>query len=293
MLKRHAPPVPKVRGPFPWETGVFIRIYQPDLHRATPFLHTDALYLPSGDFVVSVVRQDRKNQAGNVSEMVWLYPEEVRLLATLALAIPEGHGSLRFAPLARVGVEWPQDLPLSSAEAVGRFEGRARELAAEHNLGPYELHEWRCSDHDWQVQVFEAIDPSDGLLIRGLHCLLKANRLAGHPELAAEGYMNVSISREAALELIRQRLHAEGNPAPSFRDAHVYLSANFQAGRPLADFLLYQHDLWVETKHPNSQFGPVWMPQLMADDLYETYEALVSVYRHILSGELGRSTADL
>lgn len=31
----------------------------------------------------------------------------------------------------------------------------------------------------------------------------------------------------------------------------------------------------------------------MADDFYDTYEALVSVYRHLILGESGRATAEL
>jgi hypothetical protein len=225
--------------------------------------------------------------------MVWLYPEEVRLLATLALAIPEGRGSLRFAPLDRVALDWSHSRPLSSDDLIGVASAHAQDLAAKHGSAPIELGAWEAASDEWQLRVFEAIDLSDELLIRGLHCLLKANRLAGDRELSAEGYMNVSISREAALELVRRRLQAQGHSSPSFRDAHEYVTNNFRLGDHLANQLSYQHDLWVETKHPNSSFGPVWMPQLMADDLYETYEGLVSVYRHLLSGEDGRATAYL
>ena len=281
------------RSILPWESGVFLRLYRPGPYRAQPFLQPDAIYLASTDFVVTAVWQDRSNQGGSVSEVGWLYPEEVRLLACLALSIPEGHGSLRFVPLERTSLEWPDALVLSANDAVRRVAIRGRELAESLGLGAYELADWHTSGAEWERHVYEAIDPSNGLLVRGLHCLLKANRLAGEAEFAAEAYMNVSISREAALELIRERLRAEGNPSPSFDDAHAYVAANFLAGEHLADFLTYQHELWVETKHPNSAYGPVWIPQLMADDLYETYECLVSVYRHILSGEAGRSTAQL
>lgn len=227
----------------PSKSGVSLQVYQAGLHRAGPFLHAEATYLASTDFVATVVKQDWRNQRGNVSEMVWLYPEEVRLLATLALAIPEGRGSLRFAPLDRGALDWPLSRPLSSDDFIGVATAEAQALAVQHGSASIELGAWETASEEWQLRVFEAIDLSDELLIRGLHCLLKANRLAGDREFSAEGYMNVSISREAALELIRRRLQAKGHSSPSFRDAHDYVTANFRLGEQLANQLAYQHAL--------------------------------------------------
>jgi len=110
-------------------------------------------------------------------------------------------------------------------------------------------------------------------------------------EFGEEAVMNIQISREASLEMIREHLLAEGQVNPSFRDAHAYLAKNFTSGQGLADYFEHEHNVWTATKHPNSAFGPIWLPPLLADDFYETYECLGSVYRHLLSGEPEPATA--
>lgn len=277
----------------PWETGTFLRLFHPrsNAYRREPFVHRDAVYLTDPAYVAAVVRQDASNQGNIVSEMVWLYPEEVRLLATLALSVPEGHGMLRFSPLCRTHLPLPGRADLSSEESLREIRRQALALAENQAVSPLEFRSWEMSGEKFQRALFERIDPADDLLVRGLHCLLKAGRLMGEAEFAQEAYMNVSIAREAALELIRDKLESAGVRSPSFRDAHEYVAANFRHGHYLAEELISQHDLWVETKHPRSSFGPTWMPQLMADDLAETYESLISVYRHVLSGEPGRISA--
>ena len=104
--------------------------------------------------------------------------------------------------------------------------------------------------------------------------------------------MNLQISREAALHLIREKLQYLGNNNPSFADAHDYVRQHFAFGEYLEEFFKKQHELWVTTKHAASSLGG-WAPSISADDFYETYECLVSVYRHILLGEEGRSSANI
>lgn len=278
----------------PWTDGVFLRLFAPRAeYRAEPFFHSDAIYLSDAKFVAIAAKQHQENQGDIVSELIWLYPEEIRILAALALSVPEGHGSLRFFPSSRIRLPFSLLDDLSSEKSLGMIREASLSLANDSGFESYALVDRKQSSIDFQLDLFESIDPSDDLLIRGLTCLLKAQRLIGDRELAQEAYINVSIAREAALEMIREHLEADGHNNPSFADAHDYLVEKFRAGEHLAEFLLYQHRLWVETKHPKSALGPLWMPQLMADDFYETWEALVSVYRHILTGEPGRESAYL
>lgn len=82
-------------------TGLKLRLYDPSIeYLDTSFYHEEALYLADDRFVATVVRQNRKNLLDVWPELPWLYPEEIRLAAAIALSVPEGKGMLGFCPLA-------------------------------------------------------------------------------------------------------------------------------------------------------------------------------------------------
>jgi len=245
-----------------------------------------------------IVKQWKANQNGVATECTWIFPEEVRLLASLALAIPEGKGALQFSPhWQQFPVPIETDADLSSEESIAKLEAVAVQLVNEcfPEGVTYDLRDHHGLEEDFPHGVFEQIDVSDELLIRGLYTLLKGQCvLTCHMyTLMEEAISNVQISREAALELLRERLHAVHGKSVSFKEAHEYLRTSFKAGEFLASYFGHLHEIWIATKHPKCATGPFWTPPLMADDYYETYAALVSVYRHILTGEPGRATADL
>lgn len=268
----------------PWESGIFLRVLNPGTpYRLEEFRHRNAVYVAKKDCVFIVVRQSQGNQNGSHSELAWLYPEEVRLLGTIALSIAEDQGMIFLVPGEREALDIAPRAPLYLPIVLSAAEKRARSILASRCSGArYELYSWQGHEEDLDNALFEAIDPSDELMIRGLYCLLKSARLMHERDFGEEAVMNVQIAREASLEVIREHLLAEGNPSPSFRDAHRYISENFETG--LADFFERQHDLWVTMKHPNSAFGPIWLPPLMAEDFYGSYKSLVAIYRHLLVG---------
>src|SRR5690606_37833813 len=96
---------------------------------------------------------------------------------------------------------------------------------------------------------------------------------------------------EGAIDLVREVLAKGGAARTSERDVFDYLRQNFAHGDALAEYLDDQRQRWVKTKHPRSALGVFWAPPIEADDFFETYEALVSIFRHILVGEVGRSSA--
>jgi hypothetical protein len=268
----------------PWESGIFLRLLEPgNPYRIEDFHHRNAVYIAKQDCVFIVVRQSRRHQKGLFSELAWLYPEEVRLLGTIALSVAEEEGMISLVPGERVALDIAPRAPLYLPIVLSAAEKKARSILASGFPGArYKLYSWRGFQQDFDHALFEAIDPSDDLVIRGLYCLLKSARLMGERDLGEEAVMNVQIAREASLELIREHLFSQGNKNPSFKDAHAYITQVM--GNGLADLFEYQHELWVTMKHPSSAFGPVWLPPLVARDFYETYKSLVSVYRHILTG---------
>jgi hypothetical protein len=127
--------------------------------------------------------------------------------------------------------------------------------------------------------------------MRGLYTLIKSQLLMRESDSMEEAFMDLQVSREAALQIIREHLHFLGNTNPSYREAHDYIRSNFHLGEQFVEYLEEQHEKWVETKHPMSVYGAEWAPSLWADDVYETYGCLISIYRHIILGELGGSSS--
>ncbi|HSR70178.1 MAG TPA: hypothetical protein VLU25_19775 [Acidobacteriota bacterium] len=276
--------------------GYRIRVYEPvTKYISTPFITPRALYLANPTFVVTVVKSSNHDLGDYWPEMPWIFPAEVRLLAALALAIPEGEGALTFAPYPSnrrlpIDTELSLDEPEVIASITVEAESDCRKLA-ESQL-PYRLYDWDFIQAD-RVVIYNRIELADSLLLRGLYCLLKGQHLMAHELFGEEAFINIQISREAALELIRKRLLGEGVKNPSYTDAHNYLRERFPRGGHLADFLEDQHDRWVATRHPKSRFGMFWTPPLLVNDYTHTHGAVVSLYRHLLLDEPSRLTADL
>jgi hypothetical protein len=90
---------------------------------------------------------------------------------------------------------------------------------------------------------------------------------------------------EAALRVLRAALGDHFGREFSFTETHAYIADAIHLGDPLSQYL---QDCWenrVMLVHPESRRGSYSIPPLLADDFYETYGALVTLYRFILIGE--------
>ncbi len=279
--------------------GVFVRLLRPGFeYPANIFKHQDGLYYPSEEIVFLVSKGQSLDSSDDVfTEVAIWHPDEIRLLGAISLSVPESGGFVVFAPWHGTFLsQLTLDSDLSLDTAVETCLNAAIQLQNDNESlegNRYTLRDFN-SDSKVLTDLFDNIEPEEGLLIRGLYTLLKSSLLMQQHVLGdfmEEAFMNMQISREAALELIREHLHYLGNPNPSFKQAHEYLRSNFQIGDGLVEYLEEQHDKWIETKHPLSVFGAEWAPSIQAEDIYETHGILVSIYRHIILGEPGGSSA--
>jgi hypothetical protein len=279
--------------------GVFLRIYDPVVrYIEDQLLEADAAYVPGEETVFTVVKQQPSNWGEqNWSELAWVYPEEVRLLASVALSIPEGYGTLAFAPN---GTQLRLDIgnkELANMELIHRIK-RLAILTARKTFGNkvrYSLRRAKTSGETFQRRLYNGIDTGDALLIRGLSCLLKSQHLMAVEcrTFCEDAFINVQIAREGALQLIRRLLTNRTGGPVSYEDAYEYIQQNFRMGDAIANYLREQYEKWIMAKHPECRWGIFWSPPLLADDFFETYEALVSIYRHIITGEPGGEAAAL
>jgi len=264
------------------------------------FKHYDAIYYPSRDIVFLATKKRSISEYGYdvyTEASLWTL-QEIQLLAALTLSVPEDQGQLVFAPwycdkLPNI----PVTADLSSPTIVQLCKEFAIALANEHKLvegNSYALFNLDCLDNNVTNALFTNIDLTNGVLIRGLYCLLKSELLRQVEHyFMEEVFFDLQISREAALQLILERLRALGNSNPNYADAHNYIRSNFLMGEGLTDYLEEQHELWIEAKHPISRYGAQWAPGLTSDDVYETYGCLISIYRHLILNEPGRSSLSM
>ena len=278
--------------------SVFIRLLKPGYHYPSNcFKHRDALYYPSENVVFIVTKsQPSEYEAITYTEIAIWAPGEIRLLGALMLSVPEEGGVVIFSPWClSVVPHIPFNADLSSDSIIAsclEFAVRLRTELEESNRTKYVLYKANRSAPDVEKSLFENIDPTDGLLIRGLYTLMKSQLLI-HTDpylFMEEAFINLQISIEAALQIIREHLSYLGNPNPSYRDAHDYIRSNFRLGDPLVEYLHMQYESWIETKHPLNIYGAEWAPSLSADDVFETYGPLISIYSHIVLDEPGRSS---
>jgi len=278
------------------DNAVCLRLLRPGFEYPTGvFQHHDALYYPSRDVVFLVTKRQSSNYGDDVYTEITIWdPDEIRLLGTLTLSIPEGGGWVVYAPWHYSIIHHiPLNSDLSSNDIIETCLEAANKIVTENKDSSgteYLLRTVSRSDPNIEKELFENIDLRNSTLMRGLYTLIKSPLLMTAPDFMEEAFMNLQISREAALQIIRDHLRESGNPNPSYKHAHDYIRSHFHFGKELVEYLEEQHEKWVETKHPVSFIGSGWSPSLWADDVYETYECLISIYRHIVLGELGRSS---
>ena len=271
------------------------------------FKHRDALYYPSKEVVFIATKPSSNPDDDDVySEVAAWEPDEIRLLGTLTLSVPENGGWVGYFPwdFSFTAIPTVPDIPvtvdLSSDDAISSCLDCARGLLAkkrEKSRSSYVLRSQQSlprSDAQTEKELFENIDPSNSLLIRGLYHLIKCPLLIkayqDSPMFMEEAFINLQISTESAIQIIRERLRIEGNSHPSKKEAFEYINSHFTQNVSWVEYLEEQYEKWIETKHPVSSYGTGWAPSLFADDILETYDSLIAIYRHIVLGEVGGSS---
>jgi len=273
---------------------VWVRLLKPGVdYPSGCFKHPDALYYPSERVVFLVT----KHHYTGYSEVVAWSLEETRLLSTLVLSIPEGGRSIiPYTPWrCRIIPQLPIDSDLSTDNVIDSCVEFAIQLLTQNNelnVKQYTLCNTQRSDFSTEHKLYENIDPEWAVLMRGLYTLLKSWMIINIKDyqLMEEAFMNLQISREAAINIIRDHLRYNKNPKANVKDVYNYIRLNFKLGEYLVEDLDMQNESWLLTKHPNNPFVEDYAPWLWADDVYEPYNGLISIYRHIVLDEPGRSS---
>jgi hypothetical protein len=242
------------------------------------FRAENALYVASPTLVYTVVPWEEPNELG-FSEIAWTGLGNVRLWGALAFSIVEGKGFYSFYPIDA------RQLFFGTLEDEPRLHGIANRLAARHRPQSDLLHGVTPKEGEIRA-LYAALNQTDYVLLRGVSCYLKSHLFWGHPLFMEEMGINLYISLEAGLSVIRKRLSLQAGRTVSFAGVFDFVSKTFSHGDALADYWQDAHDDRNALLHPANEFSPHVIQPMSADDIYELFEPMLSLYRYILLGGL-------
>ncbi|GAF84953.1 unnamed protein product [marine sediment metagenome] len=276
----------------PWsifpDKSVVITILKPEFDYSLPsFVHRDALYYASDEIVFIATKRQAANYTEDVfTEIAIWQPEEIQLFGAITLS----RSRVEFATWhASVLDNSSLDTDLSSEDVINECIETAKNILIDNKEKTnhrYTTYIKKHVDSDYEKLLFENIDVSWGLLLRGLYTLMKSELLMkmGNSHLfMEESFIDMQISCEAALAIIRGHLADSGISRPTPKDAYKYIESKSVPGLQFPEYLKDIYASWVETKHPLSDYGANWAPSIQADDVFETWDVLISIYRHIIN----------
>lgn len=278
---------------------VIVRAYSPQgFYPVGDFATSSSVFVNQGDLIFSVVKSDRDPIPGYRPEREWLEPAEIRLLSALALSVINAHGKV-FA--------YPYGTPLVMETAKDITQAAFHDEALDQLIPRISLSESRfvnsgepppilggrdyeinsnATDVAHRILVHDNVDTNNHLLIRGLGALLKGDLLNQHELFHTESCMSLWVAMEASMHLIWRRLRNSGKANPSNSDASKYLSEAFGQHIVPAKYFGDFYDDRIKTVHPNSRFGVYPDAPLAADDYFDLYIQLRSVFDFLTTGRI-------
>jgi hypothetical protein len=253
----------------------------PDFRFETP----DTLYVASESLVYSVVESHPPNEFG-WSEIAWNTIGDIWLWGALALSIREGEGFYAFVP------DFEETRAATKALIVSEIDGAAIERAVARMVActsrrQYTLH-WVKPQSSEVEQLYVALRAAQPRVLRGVNCFLKALMLWSLPSkrlLDEEMGFNLYIALEGGLAEIRQRLTAAAGRSISYMDTLEFVAGEFTHGEALAQYWYEAHGDRNELMHPDNPDSPYAIHPISADDIWELFDPMLTLYRYIMLGE--------
>jgi hypothetical protein len=264
------------------------------------FFHAD------DDLIFSVVRcsgWQAIDEELPYSEFDWAWPNQVRMLGALLfcevidgprmLLYPFAEPQLSLEPCSldlgsqSVVAEIKNHLLFSASEATGTYAPRVpRKLLRE----PFSLVASEEYGMARFAPAFNAIDPENFVLMRGLQALVKADMLGRHQEFGEESVISTFIALEASFQLVLRKLKKEGLSNPSAHDAAQWMHRHFDepwgidAPEALDKYFDEFYRNRISTLHPACRFGDFPFSLTMWDDALHLRAILRQVFSFLVHG---------
>ncbi|HAS6090581.1 TPA: hypothetical protein O4G41_004654 [Vibrio alginolyticus] len=243
------------------------------------------------------------------SEVAWLKLNEVRLLSSMLLSIDDGMLLLHPHPhlhYIRVSNEVsPSDIldlvrshlfqAIAVPDSYQEIRGNRFLVQTPYNQNSSvdlpvideERYRYRdnCINSEVLLKLHAKIDITDKLMMRALVTLLRSSLLMCYSHLLEEAINSTFISLDASFSMVQRRLRASGNPSPSSKDASEFISDIFNTEGSEKYFQCY-YESRIMAFHPSSRFGEFAHSPVIADDCYDLFDSLISVYRYLVCDDV-------
>ena len=239
------------------------------------------------------------------SEVDWLEPEVVRILGSMILAEDTEDGlRCRFYPLPYSGFEIDEtSLDLSDAGTAELVKAALvdtidnvdwpkhfREIWGRCLGRSFHLTETTAESRELRQRYYDAFDPDNHVLMRGVQALIKSDMLGHYQEFQEESTIATFIALDASFELVMRHLAEAGVKNPGSKEAGDWLYRTFDEPLGLhgAESLKYFEEFYdqrIQTIHPGSRFGDAPYAPVMIDDRIHLRIALPQVFGYLLLGE--------
>lgn len=282
------------------EVGITIRLLSPlGVYPMQHFRHSEAALVLRADIgaMLSLIKPCEEPEE-YYTEIEFLSPYEIRLLSAIMLSQVTDTGAFCLYPVNHalnrhsVAVDLSNDATLNDLidEFVSfmRLMPMYRRVHAPPVLGgqTYDINEWAELRDERQVAIFEAIDVSDHLLIRGLGALIRAGMLERFDEFLEHSGMALWVAMEASLEMVKRLLRANGVKNPSAKDAGWFLDEAFDSAWESDGYFVDFYEDRVKTVHPASRYGTFPGACLSVDDVLHLRPSLVHLYDFLITGHV-------
>ena len=233
------------------------------------------------------------------SEVDYLSPFEIRSLASILLSLRGDLNYLGLYPAPYAMKRHYLGIDLSEVATVKKLMDEFTSFlqcvpmdgATVHRpplLGglPYSFDDGSRLEHERQREIFDRIDVSDHLLIRGLGALIRAIMLEHFTEFLENSAMALYVAMEASMEIVKEALCAEGNENPSAKDAGRFLDRFFGCASAAEGYFEDYYVDRIKVIHPASQFGVFPGAGLAVDDIYFLRRDLIHLYDFLVTGNV-------
>ena len=223
--------------------------------------------------------------------------DELRLMAALILPIGWAGGVLTIYPL-RPSLSLSEQVDLTRPGTVGRLSNILRsKLSFSKDLpwtdGPHPpafgghpyAYRDESSPRELQHRIYDAIDVSDHVLMRGLSALIKGAMLTRHFVFSEQAHYSLYVALDASFQLILGKLRDGGIAQPNSADAAALMEDAFGEDRSDRRYFEDYYSDRIMTMHPQSRLGVFPYAPITHSDFYGLYYGLREVFRWLILDE--------
>lgn len=239
------------------------------------------------------------------NELRDLSPDCLRLVASLILCERRGGPRCTFYPETEYGSRIDaRRLRLDRDDVVGEIRQFLLEELSKPAEGircrlpykptrKYELLDASELMLERLLEFWGAFIPTDYLILRGMHALMKADMLAQHREFQEEATIACFIALDASYSKIRQELVNAGTRDPSAHEVAKWVHEHFNAAFGLAApgpedrYFGSFYEQRAMTLHPSSRYGETPIAPIIHDDYIWLRRDLREMFAYLLTRRHG------